>query len=84
MENVRWLIGPGLNKVSKGRACVRQEGILSLANKGSMEYAVPVNLSVDEVGDLLASPERNYTNPHNQSAVGVRTALDDIFGPDNL
>ena len=81
MENKRWTIAPQIQHVSKGRALVRQTGTLTQVHKNSAEYSVPVNMTVSEVGDIVASPERNYTNPHNVGDANIDAALKRLFGP---
>jgi hypothetical protein len=79
-ENIRWRIGSTINKVKKARALVRQQAQLHRVPKGDIEYTIPLNLSENEVRTLLASPERNYTNPQSLESDNLATALNNIYG----
>ncbi len=80
-ENVRWAVSDQINKVKKARALIRQEGVLHRIPKTDAQYNVPLKLTVDEAGNLLGSPDRNFTNPHNLSDADVGKAILGLFGP---
>ena len=79
-ENVRWRVGSTITKVQKQRALIRQQAQIHRIPKGDMEYRVPLNLSDDEVRDLIATPLRNYSNPQTLEGVDLATALNIAFG----
>jgi hypothetical protein len=79
-ENKRWRVGPIIGKVTKGRALIRQQAPVHAIPKGDIEYTVPLNLTQEEVRDLLASPARNYTNPRTLESDNLAAALGDVFG----
>ena len=79
-ENIRWRVGSTIAKVTKGRALIRQQAPIHRIPKGDSEYTVPLNLTNDEIKDLLASPDRNYTNPHNLEGDDIVSALNNVFG----
>lgn len=78
-ENVRWRVGDRITKVSKGRAVIRQQFPVHGIPRGDVEFTVPLNLTPDQVKDLVASPARNYTNPQTLSGVSLGGALKGIF-----
>lgn len=80
-ENVRWRIGNELQKINKARALIRQQVPLHRIPSSDIEYSLPIKLSDAEVRDLVASPARNYTNPHNFESVSLTEALNSVFGP---
>jgi len=79
-ENIRWRIGSTINKIKKARALVRQQAQIHRVPKGDIEYTIPLNLTEIEVKDLLASPERNYTNPQSLESDNLASALNNIYG----
>ena len=80
-ENVRWAVADSIVKVKKARAMIRQTGSLHRVPKTDVQYSVPVNLTTAETADLVASPHRNYTNPHNLETADLGKALLGLFGP---
>lgn len=62
-ENIRWRVGSQINVVRKSRATVRQEFNLKRIETGDIEYSLPINVS--NIDLLVATPMRNYTNPHD-------------------
>lgn len=80
-ENVRWRVGNELQKIHKARALIRQQVPIHRIPSSDIEYSLPIKLSADEVRDLVASPHRNYTNPHNLESVSLTEALNSVFGP---
>lgn len=81
-ENVRWRVGSTIQKVKKSRAIIRQQAPLHRIPNGDVEYKIPINLSEDEVKNLVASPERNITNPQTLESAKLTNALNGVFGPD--
>ena len=81
-ENIRWRVGSTIQKVRKSRAIIRQQAPLHRIPNGDIEYKVPLNLDADEVKDLVATPERNITNPQTLESAKLSNALNDVFGPD--
>ena len=79
-ENIRWRVGSTIAKVTKGRALIRQQAPIHRIPKGDSEYTVPLNLTNDEIKNLLASPDRNYTNPHNLESDDIVSALNNVYG----
>ena len=79
-ENIRWRVASTISKIKKARSLVRQQAALHRIPKGDVEYRLPLNLSADEIRDLNASPERNYTNPHTLESAKLSNVLTDIFG----
>lgn len=79
-ENVRWRVGQSITKIRKGRALVRQQAPIHEICKGDIEYELPIRLSDEEVRDLVASPERNYTNPQGLTDPALTSALNSVFG----
>jgi hypothetical protein len=80
-ENVRWRIGSEIQKIHKARALIRQQVPVHRIPSSDIEYSLPINLSDADVRDLVASPARNYTNPHNLESVSLSEALNSVFGP---
>ena len=72
-ENIRWRVGSTIEKFKKSRAIVRQEVSLHRIPKGDIEYSLPINISDTE--NILATPERNYTNPHDLTSAAP-TSID--------
>lgn len=79
-ENVRWRVGPDVQKVSKGRAMIRQQATIVGVPIGDIEYLVPLNLTADEMRDSLGGPERNYTNPQTLTSNKLGAALSGLYG----
>jgi len=82
-ENVRWVVSDQISKIKKARALIRQEGTLHAVPRTDAGFQVPINLTVDQVGDLLPGPERNYTAPSNLANVDIDAAILRTFGPRN-
>lgn len=80
LENKRWVVGDRINKIQKGRATIRQEAPISLVPSGDIEYRVPVNFTQEQLGDMIASPERNYTNPQTLESASLDMAMRTLFG----
>lgn len=81
-ENVRWKVGPRVQKVMFGRALVRQQGTIFHIPPTDIEYRIPLRLTTDEVRHLSASPDRNYTSPQNVESADLETALRYIYTPE--
>lgn len=81
-ENIRWRVGSTIQKVKKSRAIIRQQAPLHRIPNGDIEYKIPLNLDADEIKDLVATPERNITNPQTLESAKLSNALNDVFGPD--
>lgn len=79
-ENTRWRVSSTISKVKKSRALIRQQVALHRVPTGDSEYRIPLNLTEDEIKDLIASPERNYTNPQTLESAKLTNALDNVFG----
>ena len=79
-ENVRWRVASTISKIKKARSLVRQQAALHRIPKGDIEYKLPINLSDDEIKNLSASPDRNYTNPHTLESAKLSNVLTDVFG----
>lgn len=79
-ENIRWRVGGQLRKVCKSRSIVRQEVPINRIQPSDIEYSLPINLTSTEIKNLVATPERNYTNPHNISDLSLDKAMNTIFG----
>tara|TARA_B100000131_G_scaffold221323_1_gene212806 strand:+ start:549 stop:1448 length:900 start_codon:yes stop_codon:yes gene_type:complete len=82
-ENIRWRVASSISKVKKARSLVRQQLALHRIPKGDIEYKIPVNLTEQETRDLIASPERNYTNPHTLESAKLSNVLTNVFGNSN-
>jgi hypothetical protein len=80
LENRRWVVGDSINKVQKGRALVRQETNISLIPVSDIEYRVPLNIDEETLSNLLATPERNYTNPQTLESAALNSAMSILFG----
>lgn len=80
-ENVRWKVGSRVQKVMFGRALVRQQGTLFRIPLSDIEYRIPLRLTTEEVRNLSASPDRNYTAPQNVESSDLDTALRYIYDP---
>lgn len=80
-ENVRWRVGSEVQKIRKARALIRQQAPIHRIPKSDIEYSLPIKLSPTDLRDLVASPERNYTNPHSLSDTSLSAALNSVFGP---
>ena len=78
-ENVRWRVSSTMSKIKKARSLVRQQAALHRIPKGDIEYKLPINMSDDEIKDLSASPDRNYTNPQTLESAKLSNVLTDIF-----
>lgn len=81
-ENIRWRVGSNITKVKKSRAIIRQQAPLHRIPNGDTEYQIPLNLTKDEVKDLVATSERNLTNPQTMESAKITNALNGVFGPD--
>lgn len=81
-ENIRWRVGSNISKVKKSRALIRQQAPLHRIPNGDTEYKLPINLSVSEVKDLMATSARNLTNPQTLESAKLANALNGVFGPD--
>jgi hypothetical protein len=79
-ENVRWRVGETITKVKKSRALVRQQAAIHEISKGDVEYSLPFNMSDEGIRDLVASPSRNFTNPHSLGGDSLTRALTGVFG----
>tara|TARA_B100001250_G_C19685520_1_gene737853 strand:+ start:216 stop:1112 length:897 start_codon:yes stop_codon:yes gene_type:complete len=79
-ENIRWRVASTISKVSKARALIRQQAPVHRIPKSDVEYMLPINLSDEELRDLIVSPERNYTNPQTIEGDSLKGALTNIFG----
>lgn len=64
-ENVRWRV-ERVSETQRLRAVLHQELVLHAIPKGDIEFKLPIN--IDSLSELEASPERNFTNPHNLEA----------------
>lgn len=80
-ENVRWRVGGEIQKIRKARALIRQQAPIHRIPKSDIEYSLPIRLSEEAVKNLMASPERNFTNPHSLSEISLTDALNSVFGP---
>lgn len=78
-ENLRWRVGERIAKDRKARALVKQNAPIHLVEKSDIEYFVPVNLAESDWFDLVASPERNYTNPQSMSSMSLTDALRTVY-----
>lgn len=81
-ENIRWRVGSNISKIKKSRAIVRQQAPIHRIPNGDTEYKIPLNLSESEVKDLVATAERNLTNPQTLESAKLTNALNGVFGPD--
>jgi hypothetical protein len=79
-ENIRWRVGSDLQKIRKARALIRQQVAVHAIPKSDIEYTLPIRLADADVRDLMASPERNYTNPSNLEDPALLSALNSVFG----
>ena len=79
-ENVRWRVGSRLSKVKKSRALIRQQVAIHQVPKGDVEYSIPLNLTDAEIQALIASPERNYTNPQTLDSDSLSSTILGVFG----
>lgn len=79
-ENIRWRVASTLSKVKKSRALVRQQVAIHRIPTSDIEYKIPLNLSDEEIRDLIASPERNYTNPQTVESAKLTNVLNNVFG----
>ena len=79
-ENIRWRVASTISKVAKARALIRQQAPIHRIPKSDVEFSLPINLTEDEIKDLVVSPERNYTNPQTIESDSLKGALTDIFG----
>jgi len=80
-ENIRWRVGSEINKVNKARALIRQQAPIHRIPTSDIEYSLPIKLTESAVRDMVATPARNYTNPHNFESVSLAEALNSVFGP---
>jgi len=78
-ENIRWRVASTISKVSKARAVIRQQAPIHRIPKSDIEYSLPLKMSDDEIRDLVASPERNYTNPQTIEETSLAKALNGTF-----
>lgn len=78
-ENIRWRVASSISKVKKSRALVRQQGAIHRVPTSDIEYRIPINLSEDELKNLIASPERNYTNPQTIESAKLSNVLNNVF-----
>lgn len=78
-ENIRWRVGAQISKVTKGRCLIRQQAPIHRIPNGDIEYSLPMNLSSDELRDMQASPERNFSNPQTLASTGLIKALNGLF-----
>ena len=78
-ENVRWRVASTISKIKKSRALIRQQVALHRIPTGDIEYRIPLNLSEEEIKNLVASPERNYTNPQTLESAKLTNVLDNVF-----
>lgn len=81
-ENIRWRVGSTIKKVKKSRAIIRQQAPLHRIPNGDIEFKLPIKLTEQELSDLVASPERNLTNPQTIESAKLISALNGAFGPD--
>jgi hypothetical protein len=79
-ENNRWRVGNDLQKIRKARALIRQQVSIHLIPSSDIEYTLPIRLSDEAVRDLMASPERNFTNPSSLEDPALTSALNSVFG----
>jgi len=79
-ENIRWRVASSIAKVKKSRALIRQQAAIHRVPTGDIEYKIPLNLTTDQVRDLIASPERNYTNPQTLESSKLSNAMNNVFG----
>jgi len=61
-ENRRWRI-ERVSSTRRLRVVLHQELVLHEIPGSDIEYLIPVN--IDDLGDFEASPEREFTNPHD-------------------
>lgn len=78
-ENIRWRVAASISKVKKSRALVRQQVAVHRVPTGDIEYRIPLNLSEEDIRDLIASPERNYTNPQTIEGDKLSNVLNNVF-----
>ncbi len=79
-ENIRWRVASSIAKVKKSRALVRQQVAIHRIPTADIEYRIPLNLTEDQIKDLIASPERNYTNPQTLESAKLSNVLNNVFG----
>jgi hypothetical protein len=79
-ENIRWRVSSSIGKTKKSRALVRQQATIHRIPNSDVDYRVPINLTEDEIKDLIASPERNYTNPQTLESANLAQVLTKVFG----
>ena len=76
-ENIRWRVASSLTKIRKGRSLVRQFVSLHRIPESDVEYSIPLNLT--NIQDIIASPERNYTNPHTLASTEAVTSAIEFY-----
>ncbi len=79
-ENVRWRVGSRIEKVRKGRALVKQMAPIHRLSVNDIEFALPINLTEEELRNLQATPARNYTNPQSLGSASLDSAIIGLFG----
>jgi hypothetical protein len=79
-ENIRWKIGGPITKIQKSRSLVRQQAPLNAIPVSDIEYALPLNLTIAQSGEIEASPSRNYTRPKNVETAALDAAVSFLFG----
>jgi hypothetical protein len=79
-ENIRWRVAATISKVAKARALIRQQAPIHRIPKSDIEFMLPMNLTSDELKDLVVSPARNYTNPQTIESDSLKGALTNLFG----
>jgi len=62
-ENRRWRVVQN-NQTEHGRSTIHHELQLHEIPKSDIEYLIPIPLET-ELRDIMFSPSRNFTNPHN-------------------
>lgn len=74
-ENTRWRISGPIKRIGKLRTTIRQEFGLHRIPMNDVAYKLPISL---DPKDLNASPERQFTNPHNLEHAGGTPELVDV------
>lgn len=78
-ENVRWKVGNAITRIEHSRTLVRQQCPIHAIPVDDIEYSLPV-ASLIQAAALEATPEWNYTNPHNLDTAKLNAAVSFLFG----
>ena len=81
-ENIRWRVGSTITKFKKSRAIIRQQAPVHRIPNGDIEFKLPINIDSEELKDLVATPERNLTNPQTIESAKFIQALNGVYGRD--